>query len=518
VGSAVFLPNRPEIVGGAVDVLLAAERRIPTGDLLRWEGGRWTVAQFADRARRWARVVEDLGVARGDRVAVVAANGADFLALQYGIYMLRAVEVPINVERRGAMLGDVLVDADPRLILVDPEYAGAVREQMPETARLVTIDDELRLQVARAAPREPTPGPLSELAIILHTSGTTGRSKGVMIPHGYLPQHGASWVSMLELARGDVAYLPLPFFHVDAHCILSACLLSDSTLGFAKRFSVSRFWEDSAALGATWGLAVGSMLSALAARRPAARPNHSYRVIAGAPITGDAFAYFEDELGIVLLQVYGQTEAEAVVGCTLDRNRRGAAGWACTGFDVEVVDEDDKPLPAGSVGRLVYRPNRPHALTLGYWRRAEATAEAMRNLWWHTGDLARIDEDGFMHFAGRVSDSLRRRGENISAWELESVVNEAPGIRWSAAVAVSDEIGGEDEIKLFVILEAGEEFDAAAFFEYCDRALPRYAAPRYVEPIGDDEVSISAGNGSIQKHLLPKVNGERTIDRREVTG
>jgi carnitine-CoA ligase len=516
VATGVFLPNRPAVVGGVVDVLIAAEARNPEGPLIRSRGGTWTVAQFADRARRWARVIENLGVSRGDRVAVVMANNAEFLALQYGLYMLRAVEVPVNAQRRGAMLRAVLSDADPLLIVSDPEYHEALHDCLPNGSQLLVVDDQVRAAVTRAEPKEPTTGTRSELALILHTSGTTGASKGVMLSHGYLPEHAASWVSMLALGRGDVAYFPLPFFHVDAHCILSACLLSDSTLAFTPRFSVSRFWEESAAFGATWSLAVGSMLSALTARRPAQAPRHSYRVIVGAPITDEAFAYFEDELGIVLLQVYGQTEAEAVVGCTLDRNRRGSAGWPCTGFDIAVVDEDDTPLPAGAIGQLVYRPHRPHALTFGYWRNDAATVEAMRNLWWHTGDLARIDEDGFMHFAGRASDSLRHRGENVSAWELESVVNGAPGVRWSAAIAVSDEIGGEDEIKLFVILEENAVFDAATFFAYCEAELPRYALPRYVEPIDADAVSISPGNGAIQKHLLPRTNSARTIDRHKV--
>jgi crotonobetaine/carnitine-CoA ligase len=214
--------------------------------------------------------------------------------------------------------------------------------------------------------------------------------------------------------------------------------------------------------------------------------------------------------------VYGQTEAECVVFCTPDRNRRGAAGWACSGFDIAVVDDEDRPLPPGRVGRFVYRPLLPHQLTLGYWRRPEATLAAARNLWWHTGDLARVDEDGFMFFAGRASDSLRRRGENVSAYELESAVAQAPGVQLAAAVAVPDEIGGEDEIKLFLVLDDDEEWDPQAFFAFCDDALPRYAAPRYVEPIDAEALVLSAGNGSIQKHLLPKEHGPRIVDRREL--
>jgi len=495
-----------------VDVLLTAERRAAGAVLLRWPGGQWTVGEFADRARRWARVLADLGVRAADRVAIMSPNTPDFLALQYGIYLRRAVEVPINAERRGPMLEMVLEDAEPALLLVEASLADAARPHAPPGARWVTVDDDLLAEVDRADPDEGEPAAVDELAIILHTSGTTGPSKGVMLSHGYLPQHGASWAAMLDLSDDDCGYFPLPFFHVDAHCVLSACLLSGSALAFTARFSARLFWEDAAALDATWFLAVGSMVAALTARREGERGTR-LRVGAAAPIPPEAFAYFEDELGIPLLQCYGQTEAELVVHCTLDRNRRGAMGWPCTGFDVAVFDEQDRPVPNGTVGRLVYRPERPDALTLGYWRRPEATVDAMRNCWWHTGDLARLDDDGFVHFAGRVSDSLRHRGENVSAWELETTINALPGIRWSAAVAVGDELGGEDEIKIFVILEDDDAWDPAAFFAACEAALPRYARPRYVEPIAEEDVVLSAGNGSIQKHLLPSSNGDRTVDR-----
>jgi len=506
-----LLANRPASSGGPVDALLEAERRDPDAPLLIWHEGRWTVGEFADRARRWAGRLAELGIGRGDRVAVMSPNQPDFLALQYGIFLRGAVEVPINAERRGPMLAMVLEDADPELLIVDETLAEVTLPHAPEGARTVVIDDGLRAAVGRAEPDagvRPEPG---ELAVILHTSGTTGPSKGVMIAHGYLPYHGATWAAMLDMRPGDVGYFPMPFFHVDAHSLFPACLLSGSALAFRPRFSSSRFWDDIVEFDATWFLAVGSMLSAVASRR-GERPNR-LRFVAGAPIPDEAYAYFVDELGLRLLQCYGQTEANLVVHCTPDRDRRRAMGVPVAGFDVAVVDEDDRPLPPGEIGRLVYRPTVPYSLTLGYWRRPEATLESARNLWWHSGDLARMDEDGFVYFAGRGSDSLRRRGENVSAWELETTVNHFPNVIGSAAVAVRDELGGEDEIKVFVILENEEAWDPEAFFAACEESLPRYSIPRFVEPIAEADIVRSPGNGSIQKHLLPKGHSERTVDR-----
>jgi crotonobetaine/carnitine-CoA ligase len=157
-------------------------------------------------------------------------------------------------------------------------------------------------------------------------------------------------------------------------------------------------------------------------------------------------------------------------------------------------------------------------MTHGYWRNPEATAEASRNLWWHTGDLGRLDGDGFLWFLGRLSDSLRRRGENISAWELETTVNGAPGVGGSAAMAVRDELGGEDEVKVFVILKPEAQWDAQEFFAYCESNLPRYAVPRFVQLMTEEQVVRGPGSGAIQKHLLPTGNDAETIDRMALVG
>jgi carnitine-CoA ligase len=216
------------------------------------------------------------------------------------------------------------------------------------------------------------------------------------------------------------------------------------------------------------------------------------------------------------LQLYGQTEADGVTYNTRGRNRRGSAGWACCGFDVRIADEHDVPLPVGEVGRVIYRPHEPHQMTIGYWNRPDATAACSRNLWWHTGDLGRVDEDGFLWFEGRASDSLRRRGENISAWELERALRGAPGVRSAAVIAVADDIGGEDEIKAFVSLAEGVEWDADRFFAYCAESLPRFAQPRFVELMAEEDFVRGPGTGAIQKHLLPRSPSEHTIDRLEV--
>jgi carnitine-CoA ligase len=517
VANGIFLPQRSAIRTSPIQLLLDAVQRDPERDLLRWPGGgRMRVGEFFDRVCRWAAVLAEEGVSPGDRVASFCTNTAEFPALQYGTYAAGTVEVPVNAELRGPMLEAILSDCEPKLLVADAALSEIVGNHLPAGTRLLALEDALSNRVANAEPVQPIVSDPTELGLILYTSGTTGQSKGVMLPHGYLPNAASNWQAATGLGPGDVSYFPLPFFHVDGHVLGALCLLSDSVLGFTKRFSVTRFWDEVAEIGATWFMMVGATGSALAARRPEQPPKHNLRFGLGAPIMSDAFAYLEDELGIPLLQLFGQTEADHVTFTTFDRNRRGSAGWACAGFDVRIVDEFDEPVPVGETGRIIYRPQEPLMMTYGYWRKPEATAAASRNLWWHTGDLGRLDEDGFLWFHGRLSESLRRRGENISAWELETTIKGLAGVRASAAVAVADELGGEDEVKVFVILEPGARWDAEAFFAYCEENLPRFAVPRFVQLVTEEQVVRGPGSGAIQKHLLPRQNDADTIDRQRI--
>jgi crotonobetaine/carnitine-CoA ligase len=515
--TGTFLPNRPDVDGGLVELLLRSEAADPGRVHLRWPGGQQTVGELVHRARLWAGYLERSGAAAGDRVALLGTNSAETIALQLATQLCGAVEVPVNSELRGRLLHSVLQDADPRLVLVSDRLPGDLLESLPfGTPHFRLVDDALRAEVESGRAYEgAVTGSPGTPAHILYTSGTTGPSKGVILPRGYFPQVAANWIAPLELSASDVTYFCTPFFHVDAHVWHAACLITGATFGFTERFSVSRFWTESAAMGATTFLAVGAMASALVARRPGAPPRHTIRRAAIAPIPAEVFPYLEEELGIELLQIYGQTEADGVVFETMDRRRRGSAGWACCGYDVRIVDDDDESVPVGTTGRVVFRPNHPHMITLGYFNRPEATAESSRNMWWHTGDLAHVDEDGFFWFDGRASDSIRRRGENISAWELEAAIREHESVRSVAVVPVPDEIGGEDAIKVFLTVAEGAEWSPRAFFDFCAAQLPRFAQPRYVQVVDEADLVRGPGTGAIQKHLLG-ADEASTIDREDV--
>jgi carnitine-CoA ligase len=492
--------------------LRLAEARRPHSVLLRWRGGQATVAEFADRARRVANGLRSEGVQPGDRVAVMATNSERFVALWYGIYLAGAIEVPVNADLRGPMLDHVLTDSEPAFLLAESEFLERVRAVARPDLRIVELRESL-YETWRAAPSieyaDPGPG---DLATIMYTSGTTGPSKGVMLSHGYYVNIGNIWRAVQGFDATDALYFVLPLFHIDSHVVFAGALAAGSTFAVVPRFSASRFWEDVAEFRATWFLGVGFMVAAVA-RQPSPEPGGTtLRRGVAAPIPPEAYEFFEDRLGIPLYEIYGQTEADGVTWSTPERRRRGSAGWPCAGFEVVILGPDGEVLPPRATGEIAYRPRTAHMMLLGYWRREAATVQSFRDLWFHSGDLGYLDEDGFLWFVGRMRDVLRRRGENISAFELEATVRAAPGVADCAAVPVRDTLGGEDEVKLFLAVDAQPSFDVAEFFRYCQKNLARFAVPRYVEIVDASLFVRSAGTGSIQKHLLPSHNGPMTID------
>lgn len=498
---------------GPLHDLAEAVHRSPDQPLLRWSDGAMSTGEFASAARAAAAHLRSYGVQPGDRVAVMAGNSHRVLAVTYGIWMLGAIEVAINAELRGPLLRHVLDDSDPVLVVCGEQYAPLVAERRPELTRLEITTIPLDADGPDLT-SVPEPGALASL---LYTSGTTGPSKGVMIPHGYFSYFASKLGSVVGLTPDDTCYFSLPFFHVDAHIAVPASLQHGSVFAFAERFSVRAFWTDVERFDATWFGAVGSMLSALATRgRPPESVLDRLRLIMAAPIPDEAYAFFEDELGVPLLQMYGQTEANGPLYSTLDRRRRGAMGWPCAGFDIRVTDDEGTDVPPGAVGELLTRPQRPHIIAQGYWRRPEATTRAFADGWFHTGDLARQDEDGFVWYAGRKTDSLRKRGENVSAYELEQVLRQAPGVLEAAAIAVRDKLGGEDDIKAVLVVD--DSFDVADLAAFCRANLPRFAVPRFVEVVPEDVLVRGPGTGAVQKHLLPQGVTDATVDLETIAG
>ena len=497
-----------------VDLLESAERD-GSRRLLLWPGGEWTVDELARHARACSVVLQSRGVQHGDRVAIVSGNSAERLAWQFGIWWIGAVEVSVNSELRGPLLESVLVDADPRLVVTAAEFV----EILPPVAADMLVIEDVELPIPTAAQEAALDDFARSLApeglsTILYTSGTTGPSKGVMLPRAYFSNHGAILAGCLGFVPDDIGYFILPFFHVDAHIVLAAKLQTGAAMAFDRRFSARQWWPQIIEWKATWAFYIGSIASVVMATGDGLPPQPTrLRRLWGGPTPAAAYEHFEDRLGIPLYSLYGQTEADGPLIGLGGRYPRGTVGSACAGFDVEIHDEHGNVVPPGVSGEIVYRPQYPQLMTLGYWRRDDATVDSFRGLWFHSGDLGSMDLDGFVTFEGRITDSLRRRGENISALEIEAVMNGAPHVHETAAVPVEDEMGGEDEIKVFVV-PATDAFCVEDFFQYCEENLPRYAVPAFIEITTSEAFVRSVGNGNVHKRHLSRATSGPAIHSR----
>jgi crotonobetaine/carnitine-CoA ligase len=331
-----------------------------------------------------------------------------------------------------------------------------------------------------------------DLATFIYTGGTTGPSKGCMLSHSYhgslARQIGVCW----RRTADDVVWTPLPLFHFNA--IVTAVLgplIYGGRSAIYRRFSVSNFWPEMNRVGATVTSTLGTMAYLLAndIDRPeqplsgAPEANTSLRLIGAAPLPVEIDSKLKERFGVATFSgAYGVTEASLIswqpVGV---ENKPNAAGVINDEyFDVRIFDDDDNELPRGADGEIVIRPKRPHTMFEGYWGRPEATVATSRNWWYHTGDIGRIDDESYLFFVDRKADYLRRRGENISSFEVERILMRHPALADVAVHAVPSELT-EDDLKITATVREDGVVSEAELFRWCIEELPYFALPRYIE-------------------------------------
>jgi crotonobetaine/carnitine-CoA ligase len=340
----------------------------------------------------------------------------------------------------------------------------------------MTLADALAHDPLARVPRDEY-----ELAYLMYTSGTTGPSKGAMHSNRSALWNVRSWIDILQLTEHDIAYSMFPLFHVTARsAVVTSAIWAGAPIVLRDGFSASGFWGDVRASEATYFAYMGAVIHLLWAQpeRPDDAENAVRRAFGAAAPPGIAEA-FEQRFGLELIEVYGSTELGPATAPTPEKKRRGTMGVDCSHVELEIHDERDRRVPAGALGEIVARPTEPHSLFQGYWQEPEATIEAFRNLWFHTGDQGRIDEDGFLTFTDRIKDSIRRRGENISSFEVERSVQAHEAVLECAAYAVPSELT-EEEVMIAVVARDGVTIDPADLLAHCVETIPRFAVPRYV--------------------------------------
>jgi crotonobetaine/carnitine-CoA ligase len=327
-------------------------------------------------------------------------------------------------------------------------------------------------------------------ACILYTSGTTGPSKGVVVTQHYLVTAARIVADAYGLTASDVTYGAVPLFHFSGMLgSVLAAVVAGSTAVVDRRFSVSATWERVRRYNATGVIAVGSMILMLWSLPEADDPK--LRLLAGAPIPAELHKRIQERYGCGIVTMYGMTEAFPLAVWNVgDDAVPGSAGRISPLFDLRIFDDDDAEVAIGEPGEIVCRPLAPHVMFEGYHGNADATVAQWRNGWFHTGDFGRIDANGILFFVDRKKDAMRRRGENISSYEVEQSVLKHPAVADVAAHAVPSEFG-EDDVKICVVLRAQEDgvvrerVTPEELLAHCVERMPRFAVPRYIELVED---------------------------------
>lgn len=453
-----------------------------------------TARALLEQAQRCAVALGEAGLGPGDRVALLVENRPEFLSLWFGCALAGVVSVPLNTALRGDILTYMLGQTEPRLVVVEGAALQELRRALPEglDPLLVTVGDGTTSAIAYEAfvgsarpedHREPAiPATGADLLSIMYTSGTTGPSKGVMYSHRMGIALAESSRAVLGHGPDDIAFTCLPIFHANAlYTSFMASLLGGGSTVVAPRFSASEFWTQVAASGATVVNLLGSMSPILWRQAPSpAERAHHLRIGLVIPSPVDHYEEFEERFGFAVTELYGLTDFGIPLGIPLGERRPGSCGRPLPGWRCEVVDPQDRIVPNGEVGELVVRPESPYIGALGYWRMPEATVTSRRNLWFHTGDLVRRDEEGWFFFVDRSKDAIRRFGENISSFEVEQVLLSHADVVDVAVYAVPAELA-EDEVMAAIVLRPEARITPESLVEFCDPRLPYFAIPRYLE-------------------------------------
>jgi carnitine-CoA ligase len=474
-------------------------------------GKALTYTETLASAAGYAAALAEAGIKPGDRVAIMCGNRAELLLTVLGCGWLGAVAVPINTASRGAQLEHILSNCGARLIVIEGQLASVLFPLDRTRVALKTVwlvgdeqaHDLPHLAVmpfpppANAVP--PHPVEPQDMLAILYTSGTTGLSKGVCCPHAQYFWWAYYTARLLGVRENDVLMTTLPMFHTNALNSFYQALLHGGTLVVEPRFSASGFIPSLARERADITFVLGAMVPILLAQEPTSADRaHNVRLALSPAVPAHFHQQFIERFGIGLVDGYGSTETNCIMGASVAEQRPGTMGRLLSGFSARVVDAYDNELPNGEAGELLLRADEPFAFATGYFNMPEKTVEAWRNLWFHTGDRVVRETDGYYRFIDRMKDAIRRRGENISSYEVEQVIVSHPEVENAAVFPVRSELA-EDEVMAAIVLRSGAALTPPALLDFCQPRMPYFAVPRYVEFV--DALPVTE-NGKVTKYKL----------------
>ncbi|KAG5744167.1 hypothetical protein H9Q70_013133 [Fusarium xylarioides] len=489
----------------------------PKRPFFRFGGQDITFQQFDTAVGDLAGGLGKVGIAPGDRVLVMMRNSVEMAYSWMAVNRLGAIWVPINPELKSVTLKGVITSAQPKLAIVDeallPEFQqthmvddASVFANSPDGTGPQSLSNLMALAPPVTKPVIVTPATTSAL---LYTSGTTGKSKACVLSHEYFLLQAKALIDSCELRDSDVLYCPSPLFHLDATALtMVPALLLGAVAALSVRFSASKFWDEIRATEATVYNYMGATLAITYKQQPNERDrDHNVRLAWGVPLPNFAQEY-EQKFGHSLITLYGSVESGLPVFQRLGvPSPQGSCGRVRKGYQIRIINEWGDEVPANTPGHLLIRSDHPNAMLKEYFGDPAYTASAFRNLWLHTGDLAKVDEHGNMYFIGRDKDVVRRRGENVNAKEVEDEFFCHPDVVVAAAYGVPSQLGPgtEEDLKLAVQLYPGSTVTEEELWQWSVTRVARFQVPIVIEIIKDIK---RTPTGKLDKSAMPLVGGK----------
>ena len=474
----------------------------PDKVFFRFQDVSRTYGEINKAANTLGNSLIDLGFAKGDRVCLMMKNSLEFIHAWFALAKIGAVMVPMNPALRGNLLRYIIHQSDAVGVICDRGLLDRIKlieEELTEVHTIISVLEDSgqqegpsfsctkvveleTLMKGDSSPPSVVVEPWDPMGITF-TSGTTGPSKGPLLSHHYYYNCALLSIYYMRHQEEDILYSCLPFFHANASmCSILTGWLCRATFAMGKVFSLTTFWDEIEEYQASHTNVMGSILVLLMKQPEAAKDSsNSLRIVNSVPLIPDSHS-FEDRFNVKLIAMYGATETQICVAAPYDeKTKPDSCGKALPTYEVRIFDDFDRECPRGIRGEIVSRAKLPYIQMERYIGMPEETLKAFRNCWYHTGDYGKIDEDGYVYFLDRKKDAIRRRGENISSFEVEEVVNSHPFVTESAAVAIKDEVMTEDEVKVCVILKEGVSLTEEELTLYCKERMAYFMVPRYVE-------------------------------------
>jgi crotonobetaine/carnitine-CoA ligase len=478
-----------------------------------FEGGeRWTFAQTLEQVASVAGNLYELGVRQHDHVVLLLPTCPLALSVMFAINYLGAVYVPVNPALKGSSLEHVLHNAGARLAIVHDGVFDRVLAAAPATLNTVIRSSDAAVELRDRVTRygisalmkraNPPPAPLQPIRpfdtqSIIYTSGTTGRSKGVLSSymHAFSCVGPDAWNC---LTPGDRQMVHMPIFHIGGAFIATVSLCVGSSIGVVSHFRTEAFWDQVRELEITSAFLLGAMATFLLKQPPSPRDrDHKLRMVFIVPL-GQSGRRFHERFGVDFFTLFNMTEICTPLISRNNPTKDNICGRPRAGVEVRLVDEHDCIVNDGTVGQLILRTEAPWAMNHGYNANPQATSDAWRNGWFHTGDLFFRDADGDYHFVDRLKDAIRRRGENISSYEIEVELLSHPAVREAAVIPVPSEFS-EDEVMVVVAPAAGASIEPEEIIRHLQPRVAHHMIPRYVRIV--DELP-KTPTAKVEKHVL----------------